>query len=283
MLDPVTEEPEAPAKVSPAHERAPVRRFKSTDTAASSGQAAASVQPAVADVSTCSNASYTTGWRQLSARASERRNSSSSQGNISHGYSTPPRSTAAYGHQHGGASTSSTIDTPTKLSPHERSRSAAPTRISGTPERRFDALEAFLASPDAAKFIDRRQLTMMREEIAEAQVREAYWSGLPDTEEDELPFSMQGSVAVPASRGTTLPLTPLGGSSWRVRDHTSTDTSGSGKWAVWTYKGPALHREDFSNEHEAWAALCNQSGAPCVLRDPSGIARISTSWNTSCA
>merc|ERR1712178_461113 len=100
MLDPVTdtEKLEVPAQVSCAHERAPIRRYVSANPATSnSGQTVPSV-PQV-ELSTCSNASYTTGWRQLSARASERRNSSSSQGNTSHGYSTPPRSTAASGRQ----------------------------------------------------------------------------------------------------------------------------------------------------------------------------------------
>jgi len=256
-----------------AHERGPIRRGTLPVVTADS----------------CSSHEAISVWRQLSAHGSaERRNSSHSLGN-----STPPQSTAAsvqlHDHVSGGISSSSTVDTPPKLRSHEKG--ALPSRTLGNQEHHFATLKLFLSSPEAGKFIESHKLSTMKEEIVSAQVREAYWSTLSCDEGSERSLQMQGhaqpQAEVPESSSTMVPLTPLGGSSWGFCDRTSTTSLHGGKWALWTYVGPCLHRHDFASEHEARAAMCTRNvlprAGPCLLRDPSGKELDAISWRTSCA
>lgn len=143
----------------------------------------------------------------------------------------------------------------------------------------FENLKDFLSSAEAAKALSAEQLNAMKQEIAAAQVREAYWSGVLSSE-----ISESGDAPVPES-SDLVPLQARGVASWAVSDHVSQDPTQSGKWTLWTFVNPALRREDFSSELHARTALSSRNetpgAAPCILRDPSGRMLVASSWRTS--
>lgn len=164
------------------------------------------------------------------------------------------------------ASTPSAIDTPNSRFMRSVMQEGATEKVN-----HFENLKGFLSSPVATQTLSSEQLDKIEQEVASAQMREVYWSGITSA-----------NLAAPAGQSMVLPLEPRGGSLWGVRDQTTKAPLQSGKWTLWTYLSPALQREDFTNEHDARAALSSQSESPysipCVLRDPSGRVLGGTSW-----
>lgn len=146
-------------------------------------------------------------------------------------------------------------------------------------QNHFEQIDNFLASQEAAAAVDQAQLKAMKMEIASAQVREAYWSGVSERSELQ-------AMPAPNSSNVVVPLEPRGGHSWVVPDQAQAPVQ-TGKWSLWTYVSPALHRDDFSSEGEARAAMGSRNDArgeaPCVLRDPYGKVLGGTYWRTNCA
>lgn len=226
----------------------------------------------------------TAGWRQQSARSSQGHGlmdeSASARGGSvtiwtpgqSGVASTPLASTPLLASTPVAStpllSTPSTADTPTKTSktrPHER---VMPLKPPVKAEGHFDALKAFLSSPEAARSLSRDDLAAMRQEVAAAQVREAYWSGVSSQRE-----------GVEDDGCKIVPLEQLGTVAWKAQEA----PVGTGKWTLWSFLNPALRREDFSSELEARAALNARERTPgvppCVLKGPSGMVLASSSWH----
>jgi hypothetical protein len=148
-------------------------------------------------------------------------------------------------------------------------------------EDRFENLKEFLASPEARKVVNSQQLKAMQQELAAAQVREAYWSGVSGHNEQH---GRQDMPEADTDKGNALvlPLAPLGGNSWSVRGDTATSPWHSGKWSLWTFVGPGLVREDFETEQDARVAMNVQNvspdSAPCMVSGPSGRQLDARSW-----
>jgi len=226
-------------------------------------------------------ACHTTVQRQVSYRKAS---SASSQMNQSVDVSTLAggSSVTATPNRFGASSTPSTADTPSPAASQGRGaheRRPAVHREPAMTQNHFEQIDKFLASQEAAKAVDQAQLKAMITEIASAQVREAYWSGVSERSELQ-------AIPAPHSSNVVVPLEPRGGYSWGVSDQAEAPVQ-SGKWSLWTYVSPALRRDDFSSEGEAKAAMGSRNDArgeaPCVLRDPYGKMLGGTCWRTNCA
>merc|ERR1719253_1742924 len=99
---------------------------------------------------------------------------------------------------------------------------------------RFENLKSFLSSEEATGTISQELLDAMRQEVAAAQVREAYWSGVSVNEDEN-------SAAAPADDCSTkmLSLEPRGYNAWIVGKHADKAPLQSGQWTLWTYVSPA--------------------------------------------
>jgi len=283
------------ASSEPASARSPAASARSVTQPAS----ARSVTQPVGGEARCSSpaAQPSVGvWRQVSSTSCEENDdfgaaeSAPRQGVVlSSRYETPTRtrrsssaSTAASVSCSALASTPSTMDTPPmrmcSSRPHEKG--SLPPKMTVKHENHFDTLKGFLSSAEAAESVDSKQLKAMRQEIASAQVREAYWSGFT-AGSDKQP---ERRTAQAPDSTMVLPLAPRGANSWGIQEQSSAHLQ-NGKWTLWSYVGPALRRQDFETEDDARAASKVANGGfganPSMLRDPSGRQIEANSWWTT--
>merc|ERR1719478_1228104 len=116
--------------------------------------------------------------------------------------------------------------------------------------------------------------------------------------EDSIPKTPTGAFLTPSRRavaaagpssasllgGVTshdhlVPLTPAGGSQVECACPLPPH---DGMWTLWSFIGPALRRQDFASEVDAWAAWnAVPQAQPCMLRDPSGAEVAARAWVSS--
>lgn len=178
----------------------------------------------------------------------------------------------------------------------------------------FKAIRFFLRSQLAAESLPDEALLAMWQEVDEAQAREAYLmdlvrrmqavanesSEVVEMLEESMPKSPAGVYLTPSRRGLPppppafsgsaamlsgapshdhlVPLTPAGGN---MIDCACPLPPHDGMWTLWSFIGPALRRQDFVIEADAWAAFDANKAQPCMLRDPSGAEVAARAWVSS--
>mmetsp|Transcript_66913 Transcript_66913/g.160224 ORF Transcript_66913/g.160224 Transcript_66913/m.160224 type:complete len:610 (-) Transcript_66913:166-1995(-) len=130
----------------------------------------------------------------------------------------------------------------------------------------FKVLNNFLASPETSKLVDPKTLGLMKQEIAQAQQREAFLrtSGGPPTDGGPMPVCED-----------VVPLR-FENNSWVATKAETPPTDGT--WSMWTYTSPAMKRQDFASELDALLAFEKNKNAPCMLKDPTGSHLAAKSW-----
>jgi len=173
----------------------------------------------------------------------------------------------------------------------------------------FKALRLFLRSQLAAEVLPEEAVLAMWQEVDEAQAREAYLMDLVRrmqavaNESSEVVEMLEESIpknpafltpsrralsaAGPSSAAMVngfgshdhlVPLTPAGGS---MNECACPLPPHDGMWTLWSFIGPALRRQDFVVESDAWSAFNANQAQPCMLRDPSGAEVAARAWVSS--